>query len=123
MGYISLRFTGQTRALIGPQQFKPVSCAIEVSGLKDESGVTELLDFATNFALNTNMKGILHWGQRNESQRADIEERFGDSFADQTGPLHTWRQALSDITQGGKLNGFSSAFTRQTGLEVVKHLD
>jgi len=123
VGYISLRFTGQTRALIGPQQFKPVSCAIEVSGLKDESGVTELLDFATNFALNTNMKGILHWGQRNESQRADIEERFGDSFADQTGPLHTWRQALSDITQGGKLNGFSSAFTRQTGLEVVKHLD
>ena len=30
-----------------------------------------------------------------------------------------WRNALSRITQHGKLDGFSNAFTRQTGLEIV----
>ena len=31
VGYISLRFTGPTRALLGQQRF-PLSCAVEVSG-------------------------------------------------------------------------------------------
>ena len=120
VGYISLRFTSSTRALIGQQQQRfPLTCAVEISGLRDVSGVTELIDFATMLALNNNFKGILHWGQRNESLRAHVQERFGDTLADQSGNLRTWRDALSRITQHGKLDGFSSAFTRRTGLEVV----
>ena len=88
VGYISLRFTGPTRALIGQQRF-PVSCSVEVSGLRDVSGVTELIDFAIMLALNSNFKGILHWGQRNESIRSHVQERFGDTFADQSGNLHS----------------------------------
>lgn len=118
VGYISLRFTGPTRALIGQQRF-PLTCSVEVSGLRDVTGVTKLIDFAIMLALDSNFKGILHWGQRNESTRAHVEERFGDTLADQSGPLHEWRKALSGMTQNGKLDGFSSAFTRQTGLEIV----
>ena len=118
VGYISMRFMGRTRALIGPQQY-PLTCAVEVAGLQDVDGVKELIDFAIALALDNNFKGILHWGQRNESLRTDIEERFGDSPTNPTGPLHEWRQALSLITHKGKLDGFSSSFTRQTGLEIV----
>jgi hypothetical protein len=117
VGYISLRFTGPTRALIGPQRFKR-SCAVEVARLRDVEGVTELIDFAITLALDNNFKGILHWGQRNESLRAHIEERFGPTPTDPTGDLQRWRQALSRITENGTLNGFSSAFTRRTGLET-----
>lgn len=118
VGYISLRFTGPTRALIGQQRF-PISVAVEVAGLRDVSGVTELIEFAIRLALDSNFKGILHWGQRNESLRSHIQERFGDTFANQTGRLHAWRSALGRITQNGKLDGFSNAFTRRTGLEIV----
>jgi len=118
VGYISLRFTGRTRALLGQQRF-PLSCAVEVSGVRDVTGVTAFMDFAISLALDSNFKGILHWGQRNESMRAHVQERFGDTGIDPTGDLRKWRDALSTITQNGKLDGFSNEFTRQTGLEIV----
>lgn len=117
VGYISLRFTGRTRALIGQQRF-PRTCAVEVSGVRDVAGVTAFIDFATMLALDSNFNGILHWGQRNESKRAHVQDRFGDTFADQSGDLRKWRDALGFITMHGKLDGFSNAFTRQTGLEI-----
>ncbi len=46
VGYISLRFTGPSRALLAEQRW-PLSCAVEVAGLKDVPGVTELIDYAT----------------------------------------------------------------------------
>ena len=79
VGYISMRFTGPTRALIGQQRF-PLSCSVEISGLRDVSGVTRLIDFAIMLALDSNFTGILHWGQRNESMRAHVQERFGDTW-------------------------------------------
>jgi hypothetical protein len=119
VGYISLRFTGPTRALIGEETAAP-TCVIEVAGLKDVTGVTELIDFALTLALNPNVNGILHWGQRNTANRAQIEARFGDTAANPTGRLHGWRSALGALTKHGRLNGFSNAFTRATGLEVVE---
>lgn len=116
VGYISLRFTGATGALIGQQRF-PISCAVEVAGLRDVDGVTELIDFAILLALDRNFQGILHWGQRNTSQRFQIAERFGATPGDPIGNLGRWRQALNQITDNGRLDGFSSAFTRRTGLE------
>ncbi len=115
-GYASLRFTGATQALIGMQRW-PVSCAIEIAGLKDVSGTTELVDYALSFALNNNVGAILHWGQRNTSNAQEIEDRFGASAPVRPGELQTWRKALATVTAGGSLKGFSSAFTRQTGLE------
>jgi hypothetical protein len=106
LGYASLRFTGPTRALIGPQQWAR-TCAVEVSGLKDMSGSEEMVEYAASLALNPNMGGILHWGQFNPSNRAQVEMRFGPKLA-------AWRAALGQFNGGG---GFSSAFSRRTGLE------
>lgn len=117
-GYVSLRFTAQGNALIAPERF-PLTCAVEIAGLADVDGSTELIDFAIRTALNLNVHAILHWGQRNESRRADIEERFGDSPTNPTGSLHTWRAQLARITDNGRLEGFSTDFTRRTGLEIV----
>jgi hypothetical protein len=85
--------------------------------LADVVGTKELVDFAITLALNSNFKGILHWGQRNESNRAQIQERFGDPLVDPNSRMARWRKALNLITKNGQLNGFSSAFTRRTGLE------
>ena len=65
VGYASLRFTGPTRALIGPERF-PLTCVVEVAALVDVRGSQEMVDFATMLALDGNFNAILHWGQRNE---------------------------------------------------------
>jgi hypothetical protein len=116
-GYASLRFMGSSRALLGMQRW-PVTCAVEIAGLKDVKGTKELIDFAISHALNYNNRGILHWGQRTTSTVQNIEDRFGNTALVRAGELQTWRDALNLITKGGQFAGFSSSFTRQTGLEI-----
>jgi hypothetical protein len=87
-----------------------MSCAVEIAGLKDSPGVAPLIDYAIALSRDRNYGGILHWGQRNDSDRSDIEHRFG---AD----LQTWRSKLRQLTDDGAADAFSSAFTVQTGLE------
>jgi hypothetical protein len=107
VGYASLRFTGKTRALIGPARWERTA-VVEVAVLKDVKGSQELIDYAVKIARSGTYHAILHWGQRNDCNRAEVEARFGDD-------LRRWRDALATVT-GGR-DGFSSAFTRQTGLE------
>jgi hypothetical protein len=116
-GYASLRFMKSSRALLGMQRW-PVTCAVEIAGLKDIKGTTELIDYAISLALDNNFRGILHWGQRNTSTAQHIEDRFGTTALVRPGELQTWRDALKLITENGKFKGFSSSFTRQTGLEI-----
>jgi hypothetical protein len=119
VGYASLRFTGPTAALVGEER-APRTCVVEVAGLVDVTGSAELVAFAEALALNRNFNGILHWGQRHNAMAADVERWFGDSAAAPGGRLRAWRDALSSVTDNGRLDGFSSAFTRRTGLEVVQ---
>jgi hypothetical protein len=119
VGYASLRFTAPTAALIGEER-APLTCVVEVAGLVDVTGSAELVAFAEALALNRNFNGILHWGQRHNATATDVERWFGDSAAAPGGRLRAWRDALSSVTDNGRLNGFSSAFTRRTGLEVVQ---
>jgi hypothetical protein len=119
VGYISLRFCMPSQALIAPESF-PRTCAIECSGLADEAGSTEFVNFAVSLAQDPNIKGVLHWGQQNDSTQSEIEFRFGDTPASPDGPLHVWRAALGMLTENGRLDGFSSKFTRRAGLEVVQ---
>ncbi len=118
-GYISLRFCGQSRATIAQEAF-PRTCAIECAGLADELGSSQFVDYAIKLALDPTIKGILHWGQQNESTQADLESRFGDTPGNPTGPLRQWRSVLARLTDNGRLDGFSSDFTRRTGLEIVQ---
>jgi hypothetical protein len=112
LGYASLRFTGPTRALIGMQRHG-TTCAVEVAGLADVEGSRELVDYATQLALNPNVGGILHWGQGNTATDADIERLFGGPGPGT--PIERWRQAAGLVTNGS--DAFSSAFTRRVGLE------
>jgi hypothetical protein len=116
-GYASLRFMGASRALLGMQRW-PMTCAIEVAGLRDVKGTTELIDYAISLALDNNFRGILHWGQRNPSTVQNIEDRFGAKAPVRPGELEKWRDVLKIFTDDGRLTGFSSPFTRQTGLEI-----
>jgi len=115
LGYASLRFTGKTRALLGPERWRR-TCVVEVAGLRDVAGTSDLIDFASRLSRNRNFSGVLHWGQRNESDRSDIEWRFGDPSDPRDGDLGRWREALRLVS--GDSDAFSSAFTRRTGLEV-----
>lgn len=117
IGYISLRFTARTRASLGMSRY-PLTCAVEVAGLKDVSGVTELIDFAIGLSMNRNFPSVLHWGQRNETDVVTTEDRFGWSQPS-GGDLGAWRRSLHLLTDAGALDGFSSAFTRRTGLEIT----
>jgi hypothetical protein len=117
-GYASLRFMRPSRALIGMQKHD-VTCAVEVACLKDVTGSQELVNYAVTLARKPNINGLLHWGQRNDYIMADVEHRYGDSVNAPGGDLGAWRQALSRLTANGRHDGFSSDFTRRTGLEVV----
>ena len=126
VGYASLRFMRPTRALLGMQRrIRPnaapsqVVCAIEVAGLRDVRGTTELIDFALTVANNPNFQGVLHWGQRHTANRIVTERVFGDSTEAPGGNLGRWRRMLSWLTANGRLDGFSTAFSRRAGLEVV----
>ncbi len=113
-GYASLRFMGPSRALLGMQKHQ-VTCSVEVACLKDVSGGQALVNYAVTMARKPNINGLLHWGQRNDYTMADVEHRYAPG-----GNLEAWRQALSRITANGRLDGFSSQFTRLTGLEVIQ---
>jgi hypothetical protein len=118
-GYASLRFTGPSRALLGMQKH-PVTCAVEVSCLRDVSGGQQVVDYAATLARKPNINGLLHWGQHNDYTMADVEHRYGDSVASPGGDLGQWREALSRVTDNGRLDGFSNEFSRRAGLEVVR---
>lgn len=116
-GYMSLRFVGQGRGLLAPERFGH-TVAIEISALRDVNGSTQLVDFARLLARNDNFRGILHWGQGNDSTKDEIDARFGQLAVPPSDDLDRWRQALGRFTNNGALDGYSSAFTRRTGLEV-----
>jgi hypothetical protein len=61
----------------------------------------------------------LHWGQRNDHTRSEVERLYGDSLLNPGGNLGRWRQVLRDLTDHGRRTAFSSEFTRHRGLEVV----
>lgn len=59
VGYIALRFTGKTRALLGQQQWNP-TCAVEISTVP-VGNIARTLDELANSAYS--FGGLLHWGQ------------------------------------------------------------
>ena len=120
VGYASIRCTGPSNALLGMQKH-PITAAVEVSCLKDVTGGEDLVTFASTLARDPNFNALVHWGQRNEYTRAEVEHRYGDKLnAAAPGDLANWRAALAQITDNGLLDGFSNEFTRRSGLEVLQ---
>lgn len=103
-GYISLRVSGQTGALLGMQQFKRTG-HVEIS-LLDTSDDDGWVETAEKVALG--LGGILHWGQSNgRMTAADVKKRFGSS-------LTKWNEARKKLN--GNSTTFVNTFMKRLGL-------
>ena len=111
VGYASLRFIGKSDALLHPARWER-TCVVEVAGLRDTVGSTDLIDYAIRLALDPQYGGVLHWGQRNPSSAADIDRLFGPA-TDPESALGAWKRVLRTLIGGSP--AFSSKFTIQTG--------
>jgi hypothetical protein len=54
---------------------------------------------------------VAHWGQRNHRIQDDVEKQFS---------LVKWRDALSELSEHGRLANLSTEFTRLKGLEITE---
>lgn len=113
-GYISLRYVQGSRGLIAPSRFANTA-VIEVSGIRDASGSIPFVNNAIKVARHPQFAAPFHWGQFNPLNQDEVERIFNSE--PRKGSLDVWRHVLRDLTQKGLLNGFSSDFTRRTGLE------
>lgn len=102
-GWLSLRVTGRSRALLGMQRFN-VSGMVEVSliGRPDGYGLIRLVE-----QLTLREGGALHWGQSNGMARfIDLEAVYGNARID------TWKAAQRVL--GG--DTFTNHFMRRCEL-------
>lgn len=113
-GYVSLRYVLGSDGLIAPARFEE-TLVIEVAGIRDASGTVPFVNNAAAVAQHPQFAVPFHWGQFNPLRRDEVERIFNS--APRPGSLNEWRTALRALTQNGTLNGFSSDFTRTTGLE------
>jgi hypothetical protein len=111
VGYVSLRYVEGSRALIAPARF-PETVVIEVAAIRDASGSLDFVMNAARVARHPKFNASFHWGQFNPLERAEVERLFGNTSNSRLG---RWRTSLDALS--GSSDRFSSAFTRQTGLE------
>jgi len=113
-GYVSLRYIKASSALLAPSIFGN-TVVIEVAGLRAMDGSVPFVENAATVARDPMYAAPFHWGQHNPLTREEVEAIFN---APGSTRLTLWRQVLAKLTNNGELDGFSSAFTRQTGLEL-----
>ena len=104
--YVNVRFTGVTRTHLGMQRW-PRTCAVAVAGLRGFAGSADLLDALERDGLR--LGGLVHWGQRNQLTRAQVAVGYPR--------LPAWRTVLRRLSAHGGTATFSTAYTRQVGLE------
>lgn len=106
-GYLSLRFMSDSPSFLAMQRW-PRTVSMEIASLSKVSGADEFMYRIEAESLNRGI--ILHWGQRNNRVQADVESKFY---------MGTWRDALSEVSEHGRLANFSTEFTRVKGLEIT----
>ena len=113
VGYVSLRYVEGSRGLIAPSRFAE-TVVMEVAGIRDASGSEAFVKNAAEVARHPMYNASFHWGQYNPLERAEVERQFGNA---PNSKLQRWRKSLETLTDSGTRDGFSSEFTRRTGLE------
>lgn len=114
-GYVSIRFTGRSMGLLAMQQ-SPVTCSLEIAAPGAVKGTMPFLKQVEADAVALGAR--VHWGQRNDLDMLTVEGMYGASTP--SGPLYRWREVLSRLSHHGRLATFSTAFTRDRGLEIVQ---
>jgi hypothetical protein len=113
-GYISIRFMAQSPAYIAMQKW-PRTCSIEIAGLARVEGTEPFLKQVEQDA--GTFGAALHWGQRNNWSMKRVEAVHYP--VGPLGDLFKWRAALSELTEHGRYAVFSTAFSKQMGLEIT----
>lgn len=105
--YISLRFCGQSAALLAIEQWPNTVC-IEISSLAGLAGDEQAL---IQFEQAAAQRGAtVHWGQLNHRSRADVERVFPR--------IDTWRTVLARLSSAGAPGTFDNEFCLNHGLET-----
>jgi hypothetical protein len=107
-GYISLRFTQRSAALLAMQRWD-TTCSIEIALLDGVRGNAPILDALQAAAVRRG--GTVHWGQRNTLTSDSVEQAFPS--------LSEWRLELSRIvgSPGGEM--FDNKYCQNRGLEPL----
>ena len=120
-GYIAIRFTKQTRALLGMQRWGHAT-SVEIAGVNACKGTSRLLSRihqdAVDFQGPGGPRASLHWGQKNTVDMRHVEDAFQAWVPG--GRMNVWRSVLADLTRNGRDATFSTPFSRHAGLEVVQ---
>lgn len=120
-GYIAIRFTRQTGALLGMQRWGH-TVSVEIASVNACKGTSRLLSRihqdAVAYMGPAGPRASLHWGQKNTADMRHVEEAFGAWIPG--GRLNVWRSVLSNLTRNGRDATFSTPFSRYAGLEVVQ---
>jgi hypothetical protein len=107
-GYIGIRFTPRSTALIAMQQFE-LTASVEVSTPR-----TRVREIFAGFWNDVHVaasahRGLPHWGQEFRQSAAELDALYGDRLA-------TWRGVLASLS-GDDPGVFSTPFSRDKGLE------
>jgi hypothetical protein len=106
-GYIGVRFTGQTRAFLGMEQWNQ-TCAVEVAALPGVAGelelMTAILDQIYYYPVNQPLP-LPHWGQFNA-----IDIHF---YADRYPDYAKWQQVYSALSNNFTNRTFENALSDQ----------
>jgi hypothetical protein len=106
-GYISLRFSARSRALLSMHNVASAhAVSIEVATFKDLHDSATWIDLVLEQAQA--LGGRPHWGEQNHTTRTQIQELYGNAF-------DRWRAVLGGLSGSSTL--FSNAFTMTRGLE------
>jgi hypothetical protein len=111
MGIVGLRFVRRTNNTLGMQRYDR-TVAVEVAPQRPGSINEEFMGKVHTLARSHG--GIPHWGQENQVDRAAVEQIYGNA-------LEPWRWAVAE-TEGSGPHTFSSAYTRERGLEPMHTL-
>jgi FAD/FMN-containing dehydrogenase len=105
-GYIALRFTRKSDALLAMQQWD-TTCTIEIALLKSINGNQEVFDALQTAAVRHG--GTVHWGQGNTLSREHVSAMYPN--------LPQWRAQLTALTGHSRHHTFDNAYCYQRGLE------
>jgi hypothetical protein len=111
-GYLALRITGKTEALLGMQRWSP-TIHVEYMGIAETGGLRAFVNELQTRAIA--LGGVLHFGLENDAMTAaDLRASFGSEA------IETFRWARGVFSHNGTLNTFDNSFTERLGLSARK---
>ena len=107
----------ESHALISPAQWSN-TVVLEIAEIRNEDGSSPFVDNAAMVARSPMFAAAFHWGQQNPLRSDEVQQIFDSG--PRPGSLTRWRGKLKEVLNDHDVkDGFSNAFTRQTGLEVM----